>query len=379
MKNPFIYGGIVESSTFCNRKTELKELRRMIENGVSVFISSERRFGKTSLALLALKGLSDEHFLRVYVDVWPTDNERDFITILAREYTRSLSPSMEKALQSAKSLFSLLLPSIGVDFEGKPVLQFEMRKREKPEPELEEVLNAAEKIARRTKKHLIVVLDEVQQIMEYGSDLVERKLRSIMQRQSNVSYLFLGSRKHLIQKMFLTRTRPLYRSATHFPLNDISNDDWLPFVRKHYEASGKRISNATIQTLLTMTQAHPYYTQYLCHVAWELTGPGKTVTARTLRDALKILLQREHYAFSVLWESLTRNQQRFLQGLTVEGKGVKPFSIEFLTRHAIGTASSAQRVVKALMQRDIIEPDNGSFIVSDRLFRLWIQQTLIME
>ena len=52
MRNPFQYGGIVGSEAFCNRKKEIKELRRIIENKEKALVYSERRFGKTSLIKL---------------------------------------------------------------------------------------------------------------------------------------------------------------------------------------------------------------------------------------------------------------------------------------------------------------------------------------
>jgi uncharacterized protein len=39
----------------------------------------------------------------------------------------------------------------------------------------------------------------------------------------------------------------------------------------------------------------------------------------------------------------------------------------------LDSPSNAQRAVDALLERDIIDRDNGSFLISDRFFRLWIQ------
>jgi uncharacterized protein len=67
-------------------------------------------------------------------------------------------------------------------------------------------------------------------MLEYESDAVERRLRSIIQKQQDVAYIFLGSRKHLIQKMFLDRSKPLYRAAGHYPLGPIETRYWVPFI-----------------------------------------------------------------------------------------------------------------------------------------------------
>jgi len=48
MKNPFEYGGVVSGKAFCNRKKEVADLLKSMENGEKLFVYSERRFGKTS-------------------------------------------------------------------------------------------------------------------------------------------------------------------------------------------------------------------------------------------------------------------------------------------------------------------------------------------
>ena len=84
------------------------------------------------------------------------------------------------------------------------------------------------------------------------------------------------------------------------------------------------------------------------------------------------MLDRENYAYTTLWESLVNNQKRFLKGLAAEPAGVKPFAAEFIQQHALRSASNAQRAVDALLEKDVIDRDNGSFVITDRFFRLWI-------
>ena len=58
--------------------------------------------------------------------------------------------------------------------------------------------------------------------------------------------------------------------------------------------------------------------------------------------------------------------------LAGEAAGVKVFAGEFVSRHGLNSASNAQRAVQALLEKDIIDRDNGSFLITDRFFRLWI-------
>jgi hypothetical protein len=97
------------------------------------------------------------------------------------------------------------------------------------------------------------------------------------------------------------------------------------------------------------------------------------VNGEMLRAAVKVLLARESYAYTTLWESLTLSQKRFLTGLAAVPAGVKVFAGDFVSRHGLGSASNAQGAVQALLSKDAIDRDNGSFLITDRFFRLWIQ------
>jgi hypothetical protein len=364
---------VVSGEAFCNRQQELADLQRAIENAEKLFVFSERRYGKTSLVQALLGKLPRKTFVSAYVDLWPTDSEGTFLAAIARAITESMTSSVDRALEVAKKFFSSLSPTVTVDEEGKPTLTFGLAKHTPIEPVLEEVLDTPAKIARHHGRRVAIVLDEFQQILDYGSDRIERKLRSVIQRHRQVSYIFLGSRKHLIQKMVLDRNRPLYRAGGHYPLGPILEKDWQPFIYSRFAAANKRIGDQEIHHICEMTQGHPFYTQHLCHVLWEMCEPKAKVTAELIRLATKVLLDRETYAYTALWESLTLPQKRFLKGLAAEPAGVKVFAGEFVSRYGLSSASNVQRAVEALLVKDIIDRDDGSFLITDRFFRLWIQ------
>ena len=373
MRNPFEYGGVVSGEAFCNREQETTDLVRAMESAQKLFVFSERRYGKTSLVRATLGKLPRKGYLCAYVDLWPTDSEAAFATAVAKAITESMSTSVNKMLETAKKFFSRLSPSVTVDEEGKPALTFGLGRQAPIGPALEEVLETPARIAAKGGPRVVVVLDEFQQILEYGNDHVERKLRSVMQHHRQVGYLFLGSRKHLIQAMVLDRNRPLYRAGGHYPLGPIAEKHWQPFIRQRFADADKGIGEAHIHQVCELTQGHPFYTQHLCHVLWELCEPKAQVNAEMLWAAVKLLLDRESYAYTTLWESLALSQKRLLKGLAAEATGVKVFAGEFVNRHGLGSPSNAQRAVHALLAKDIIDRDNGSYLITDRFFRLWIQ------
>ena len=98
----------------------------------------------------------------------------------------------------------------------------------------------------------------------------------------------------------------------------------------------------------------------------------KTENGDMVAAAVQVLLDRENYAYMTLWEALTLAQKRFLKGLATESAGVKVYAGDFVNRFGLISASNVQRAVQALLAKDIIDRDNGSFLITDRFFRLWI-------
>ncbi|MCA9159613.1 MAG: hypothetical protein KDA72_14855 [Planctomycetales bacterium] len=90
---------------------------------------------------------------------------------------------------------------------------------------------------------------EFQQITAYEDGVAERQIRSSIQHHYRVAYIFLGSRKHLLQSMFLDESRPLYRSAMHYPIGSIKTKHWLPFIAQRFRDANKAIDKQLIEQL----------------------------------------------------------------------------------------------------------------------------------
>ena len=372
MRNPFQYGGVVSGQSFCNRTQEAADLRRAVENAEKLFVYSERRLGKTSLIKKVLAELPEEDYLTVYIDLWPTDGETSFVLACAKAFSEAMGTTTDKLLYTAKTFFSRLVPSVTANDEGKPIVTFGFDQKRPDVPLLEEVLAMPAKAAEKEGKQVVVVFDEFQQILEYESDAVERLLRSTIQHQPDVAYIFCGSRKHLIRQMFMDSQRPMYRSGAHYPLGLIAEEHWQKFIAEKFEGTGKRISKETIAAICRLTQGHPFYTQHLCHPLWELCEEGGEATAEMIDQATGLLLDRESYAFMNLWDSLSRNPRRFLRGVAAEEPGVQVFASEFLRKYQLGSSSNVQRAIELLLKKDIIDKEEGGVVIPDRFFRLWI-------
>lgn len=371
MENPFSYGGVVGNGDFCNRKQELVDLTELMKSSGRCFVYGERRMGKTSLIFQATGKLPKKDFISVYVDLWPTDGTASFAVATAKAITTAAETKASRLLELGKSLFGRLRPAVTMDDEGKPAIEFGFDGRSASKADLVEILNGPQELAKRTKKQVVVVFDEFQQIAAYEDDLIERQLRTAIQHHKNVSYFFLGSRKHLLQAMFLDQARPLYRSASHYPIGPIHTEHWLTFIATRFTKANKKFPRAIIRKVCELTEGHPFYTQHLCHVLWSMADVD--VDEELVERAVNEVLRRESHAYVTLWESLTRNERRFLRGLAASDQPPKPFSADFTRAFGLRSASNAQRAADSLQKKDVVDREQSSFVIVDRFFRSWIR------
>lgn len=374
MRNPFRYGQIVGPEAFCDRQQEQADLARAMENGERLFVLSERRMGKTSLVLRAMDRLPPDRYLKLYVDLWPTEGPASLARRIGQAFGEALGGDTENRLRSFKRYVSRIQPMLSLDDSGRPTFSLGLSDPRYPAPDLEDILAAPARAAADRGLRLVVVFDEFQRIFDYESDLVERTLRSSIQEQGDAAFVILGSRKHLLQSMLLDQNRPLYRAGGHYPLGPIATEFWKPFIRERFIEARKTIDAAVIDHLCALTGGHPFYTQHLCHATWELCEPGAAAGAALVDEALGLLLARERHAYSAQWESLTLNQRRLLVGLALEEERPQVNAAAFYSRYGISSQSSVQRAADALITRDIVDRDNGSYLIADRFFRLWIGQ-----
>jgi len=369
MSNPFAFGSIVKEEQFCNRVIELKELKQDILNNQNVLIYAPRRFGKTSLVLKAVEELKKEYkdFRFVYIDLMTITDKREFINKYFNAVAKSLETPFDKTIEALKS-FLKLKPIIkaSISDTGNMVFSLDFSKSESDNV-LDDILNIPMKYGEKYK--VCIVFDEFQEIENIEG--LENKLRSIIQNHSDVSYVFLGSKKSIINAMFSDTKRPFYKSVKHLTLFPIGNEDWKKCITKVFEEKSKIIDEHIIDKILEITKGFPYYTQQLCYEIWELTK--KEADENIFNMALNKLLEQEREYFIAIWDNLTQNQKKALK-IILMTNGDNIYGDE----RAIGILkpSSLQTAIKKLIEKDILDKKERYYF-QDPLFEYWLKGEIV--
>ena len=378
MENPFYYGQEVGEEHFTDREQEIKDLLSDLKRGQNVIIFSPRRYGKTSLLKRVFSILEKHGILLFYIDLYAATTKRKFIDIYARAVANGTRGKIQAVIDNLKIILPKLIPKVVIKSEGTPDFEFDYgRKVESLTPILEDLYGSIEKYAKVKKKRAVVAFDEFQEILNLEDEEVERTMRSAIQTHKNTTYVFMGSKRHLMEKLFEDSNRPFYKSGRVFPLQKISRNDFAVFVKEKFLKSGINLSKKIIDQILDISECHPYYTQMLCSVIWDRFLDKRNIAGADVIRATQELIAREAGIYFNIWDGLVAKQKLFLEALTSGIGNENIFSQDFYRKYELGTPSNVQKIVKSLIKKGLIEKENGSLIISDIFFKQWILKTII--
>lgn len=196
MKNPFKFGTVVDGAFFTDREKELQSIGQLLESENHLVLISPRRFGKTSLVCKALQYI-DRPVIMVNLQSVTTVAELAAL-LLKRVFKIYPFEKIKHAMTHFRFIptFSVNPMTDGVDVAFQPGSDNNVV--------LEDVLMLIEKLGEKNK--FVVVLDEFQEIVDLEKGL-DKYLRSVMQLQHNVNYIFLGSQESMMTEIFEKKSR----------------------------------------------------------------------------------------------------------------------------------------------------------------------------
>ena len=370
MKKAFVYGVAVEGENFTDRVEETKRLKRDFENGQNVVLISPRRMGKTSLVRRVISQVDTRKVAIVYFDIYDCRTEYDFYNKLVTATLRQTSGKGELMLRNIKEFLTRLTPKIsfGVD----PANEMSVSLGTAPEDySPEEILQLPEKLAQKMGKHIVVCIDEFQQIGYFPDTLeVQKRVRGVWQLQQNVSYCLFGSKKHMLTNLFQNKRMPFYQFGDTRFLQPIALEDWIPFIRQKFEESGLTIDDEQIARICETVEFQSSYVQQL---AWNvmLCTEGRTVDEAAMAEAVADLIDQNSTLFLQQTEGLSSYQINFLKALAA-GESDDFTSAAILKKYSLGSKSNISRLQDTLIKKELIEKTGRKVIIADPVFRLWM-------
>lgn len=374
--NPFRFGALALDESFADRESERAELVSDIRNGQDVVVFAPRRCGKSSLVWSATQALTREGILVAHVDLMTTPTKERLAATLARSIYEQIASPMERVREKALAPFRGLQvqPTVTVDPEdGSLSFSFALGRREADiDATLERLLQLPAELGGAGNRRTALVMDEFQEIVEVDPHL-PRLLRSVFQQQPEVAHVYLGSKRHVMKRIFSDANEPFWRSAKQIELGMIAAEAFAPFIAARFRDSGRGVDEEAIGELLAITGGHPYATQELAYFLWEQVPTGERASTERLGDALAAVLRSEHAHFTLLWEGASAVQRVVLQALAQEGPG-RPFTAAYRARHELPATTNVQKALRALERREVAAGSGGTYRIVEPFLAEWLRE-----
>lgn len=369
---PFVFGVRVEGNTFTDRKEETNRLKMNFLYGVNTILISPRRMGKTSLVEKVCSLVESDTLKIAKIDAFGCRSENDFINAFATAVVRATSSKWEEWMENAKTFLSRFIPKISIGQD--PLTDFSIAlEYNRTNTVTEDILQLPETIAKQKGIKIVICIDEFQQIADFPDSITfQKKLRSVWQLQSNVSYCLYGSKKHMMEKMFQSQSHPFYRFGDLFYLDKISETDWVEYICDRFRVTGKEISRELASEICTVTDRYSSYVQQLAWLVWLRTD--KHATKEDVEFGIDRMLDACEPLFIQQTESLSAYQMNFLRALA-NGVHTGFTRSEILDTYQLGTAANISRLKKALTEKDLIMMTAPKKLeISDPILALWLKR-----
>ena len=373
--NPFKFGSVVSGDYFYNREEDLLRIKQTLAGGNNITLFAPRRFGKSSLVKKALGELEKDGYNTVYLDLMSVYSQETFITNYSRAIANSQKASLEDTVKKIAQFISGIVPSVSFDSSGSPSFSLSWIEDRDKEQTLTDVINLPQKLSSDSKKW-IIAFDEFQEVTKLNGDNFEKLLRSCIQHHDNVSYLFFGSKTHLLKDMFNNKNRAFYNSASVMSIGKISESKSIEYLKARFSISGITIDDEITMTILYTAGNIPYYIQFIAYEIWQsavLENKKEIVQSDVSGAVENILMLKSDYYWELIvkqttyrkkvFNAIAHNERELLSGETAQ-------------KYNLGAVSTTQKALESFIDDGLVERNNTQYEFSDPFFKMFVLKNI---
>ena len=375
MANPFRFGKEVSGYQFYDRKKDFLSLRQKLRDGsTNVVLVAPRRYGKTSLVLKTLEHLAVADGIRGFCfDLTRVPTVERF----CEEYANAVYAVFgghKELVHKLMDYLAHLHPAFTVNGEVKVDYGTKMSATS-----IAEVLDLPEKLAHDAGDiPLAVAFDEFQEIAALSGEFpLEKIFRSCIQAHRNVRYAFLGSKTHLMKRMFGDATRPFYESALPMPLKKPPEDESREFLVSRFVHAGLTLPSAVAERILEVSENIPYYLQAIASLTFEtVVGASRTeVTAADVDEAVEGFVGMNAELYEERLSGFSDAKRALVEALAREP--VAKFDESYRARYGLPVTSTLHTALGELVDAGIVDKSGGVVRLADPLFARHILRSYV--
>ena len=374
MTNPFVvterYAG---PEYFCDRETETAELLSNIVNGRNTVLISLRRMGKSGL----VSHLYNKEEIRrgyecFFLDIYDTTSIDDFVLLFSKEVVSRLQSQGMKFIEKFISIVNSMRVSFGSDpVTGQPSIEVSLQEIKNPVKTLEQIFSFLES----SSQPCVVTIDEFQQIADYKEGKKHiATLRTLVQSCVKTRFIFSGSNRRMMSKLFNSPSEPFFMSSSPIMLEPINKEKYVEFVSAHFGEADKPITTESIEYVYERFDGHTWFIQYVFNRLYEMSGKDTPAAKELADEAVSYILSLFSPMFKEIFARMSEKQRALLVAVSKERKVTAPTGEEFISKYSLRSASAVQGAMRPLIEDETIAFNNGLYFITNRFFSLWLSR-----
>ena len=355
MNNPFKFGSLVDAPYFTDRVRELEYIVQFLNSENHLILISPRRFGKSSLVKKAVTKTGRPY---LWLNMQAVLSKEDLATKLLKAILNQYK--FEKIKHFLRNF--RVIPSVNINPMTDEMTVSFQPSADNGTTEIEDVMALLQKVSTADNK-LIVVFDEFQSILEMDKN-IDRQLRSIMQEQTGINYIFLGSQESMMSDIFESVKSPFYHFGMLMRLSKIPYADFKDYLT---ERLGPVTDNPEqlSDDILSFTGCHPYYTHELAFAVWNKLSMSKT--ENVLDVSINDIIATHDLDYERLWLNFNKTDKYAMMSICMGNNPVQDRKIP---------TSTMTSAILRLTKKGYIFRGN-QYEVEDPFFCKWILRNML--
>lgn len=367
MNNPFKVKGLAQGDGFFNRQKEIKDLLQRIVEGQHTLLLAPRRIGKTSLIHRVLEEKQKHsHAPVAFIDLFLCSSPEDFYRIaIAKLLSAHQEKSVEAFFKKIRTTLPRIVPKLSFSPSGEPEFSLGSEKGILNFDDLAQTLVWFDGLSKKN----VLIFDEVQEIANYPeSEALEKKLRSVIQTLKNTAIVYSGSHPSILKEMFSKRGRAFFQSALQYEIGFANKDDAFDYLQQKLKLS--LTPKSILDSIVSLTQGHPYYVQLMGYVAFELFRESKKWETVSESKIFEAAVHLERTTFEMMISPLTQIQKQVFRAIC-RNPNEPILSASFIRTHELPGPSSVRVAAKKLESIGYIIKAQEGYFASDPLLAKW--------
>ena len=372
-------GILLGEDSICNLDNERSILLEAIKNSEHLVIYGRRNTGKTSLVtgvgIQAFKKLNKKSIV-IFADLLGVLSIDDLEGRFKRGLEKGLSESFPTKTFAKNVVAGLknLQPKIGLDPNtGKLEFQLEV-KSSSGKTTLEQLILEINALSQKIP--VLIVLDEFQDLYFVKSGVAT--LRSALQNlKSNLPIIILGSKKHLLSKIFAIHRAPMAGWGRDLEIPVVETPEYLKsyktFVNNYFEQCKSNIGTEELKFLVEQMQGVPESINIVCNYLIR-TSNEKIFSKNDILNAVINVAEERRGRYEEMFARLKSNERSVLTAIAKNSPVNQIKSKDFLSKVGNVAPTSVLHAARKLEDHAEIYKTEQGFVVAEPLLGVYLRE-----